>query len=160
MKQALNHTSNNQPILPLNVLGYHTLDSENTFVTTLDTSLKHSNATQNIYFSNYVEWQGAIRERWFYECIAHNMLQDQGVFVTKEVQHCYLKEAFPFQTIECHLNSFHIQRCAFRLLFMYFNDEALLGYGYQHIVFTDHEKRIVRLPYIILEKIKEYQVTI
>jgi enediyne biosynthesis thioesterase len=129
-----------------------------TFTLKFDTSLKHSNATQNIYFSNYVEWQGAIRERWFFECIAPDMLQDKGVFVTKEVQQYYLKEAFPFETIKCCLNSFRVQRCAFRLLFRYFKDDTLLSYGCQHIVFTDHEKRIVRLPYPVLEKVKQFQI--
>lgn len=33
------------------------------FTYEFDTSLKHSNATQNVYFSNYFEWQGAVRER-------------------------------------------------------------------------------------------------
>jgi hypothetical protein len=63
--------------------GINGLSSNNklTFECNLSTSLKHSNATQNIYFSNYVEWQGAVRERWFYERISPDMLQKEGVFV-------------------------------------------------------------------------------
>lgn len=128
-----------------------------TFTYHLETSLKHSNATQNIYFSNYVEWQGAARERWFFEAISSNMLQDQGVFVTKSVQQEYLKEGFPFQSIECHLNSFHIQKCAFWLLFRFFNQNELLSYGCQHIVFTNHNKRIARLPQNVITKIQQYE---
>ena len=130
---------------------------KNSFHYQFQTSLKHSNATQNIYFSNYVEWQGAVRERWFFEAISSDMLQEEGVFVTKEVQQNYIKEAFPFQTIDCYLNSFNIQRCAFKLLFRFFNNGELLSYGSQHIVFTNHQKRIARLPKDVILKIKQYQ---
>ncbi len=133
-------------------------DEQKTFTYEMPTSLKHSNATQNIYFSNYVEWQGAIRERWFYECISADMLQDEGVFVTKEVQQYYLREGFPFQTVTCCLNSFYVQRCAFRLLFRFFVGDELLSYGYQHVVFTNHDKRIVRLPEQVLRQVRKYEL--
>ena len=85
-----------------------------TYEYVFETSLKHTNATQNIYFSNYVEWQGIVRERWFFNCIDNDMLQSEGVFVTKEVHQFYVKEGLPFTTVSCRLNTFRIQRCGFR----------------------------------------------
>ncbi len=157
--QALNTPLNfdQQTLHSLSSLNDLSNDKKHTFQYQLPTSLKHSNATQNIYFSNYVEWQGAVRERWFYEAVSPDMLQNHGVFVTKEVKQNYLKEGFPFQTIDCHLNSFQIQRCAFWLLFRFFSDNQLLSYGCQHIVFTNHDKRIARLPKDIILKIKQYE---
>lgn len=128
------------------------------FTYEFDTSLKHSNATQNVYFSNYFEWQGAVRERWFFECISRDMLQDKGVFITKQAHNDYFKEAFPFQTVSCVLNSYRIQRCSFFLLFRFYVEGELTSSGYQQIVFADHQKKIARLEDRVLEKIKLYEI--
>jgi enediyne biosynthesis thioesterase len=128
------------------------------FTYEFETSLKHSNATQNVYFSNYFEWQGAVRERWFYECISRDMLQDKGVFITKQAHNNYIKEAFPFQTVRCVLNSYNIQRCSFYLLFRFYVEGELTSSGYQQIVFANHHKKIARLDDRILAKIKRYEI--
>ncbi len=130
--------------------------SHKTYNQKFETTLKHSNATQNVYFSNFFEWQGAARERWFYECISSDMLQDQGVFITKKAHNEFIREAFPFQTVHCELNSFDIQRCSFYLLFRFIIDGELASMGYQQIVFANKEKRISRLPDKILEKISAF----
>jgi len=122
-----------------------------------ETSLKHSNATQNVYFSNFFEWQGSARERWFYECISSDMLQDQGVFITKQAHNNFIREAFPFQTVHCELNSFDIQKCSFYLLFRFYIDGELASSGYQQIVFANKEKRIARLPEAVLKKIRSFE---
>ncbi len=128
-----------------------------TYRQTFETTLKHSNATQNVYFSNFFEWQGATRERWFFECISNDMLQHLGVFITKKAHNEYLKEAFPFQKVTCELNSFSIQKCSFHLLFRFFIDNELASTGYQQIVFANKEKRIARLPDHILNKIRKFE---
>jgi enediyne biosynthesis thioesterase len=122
-----------------------------------ETSLKHSNATQNVYFSNFFEWQGSTRERWFYECISNDMLQDKGVFITKQAHNNFIREAFPFQTVHCELNSFDIQKCSFYLLFRFSINGELASSGYQQIVFANKEKRIAKLPEDILEKIRGFE---
>lgn len=121
-------------------------------------TLKHSNATQNVYFSNYIEWQGMVRERWFFECIDSQMLQHKGVFVTRRVHQEFFKEAFPFQEITCRMNTFAIQRCSFGLLFRFYSGEQLIAEGYQKIAFTNHNKKVVRLPEDILARIHTYSV--
>ena len=121
-------------------------------------SLKHSNATQNIYFSNYIEWQGILRERWFYECISEDMLQAEGVFVTKYVEHNFIHEGFPFQTIRCDLNVFNLQRCSFALSFKFYIDNLLVGNGSQKIAFMNHQKRLAKLPNYALKKIRQYEL--
>lgn len=128
-----------------------------TFYQKFETSLKHSNATQNVYFSNFFEWQGAARERWFFECISNDMLQDLGVFITKKAHNEYLKEAFPFQTVTCSVNSFAIQKCSFYLQFKFFINDELASVGYQQIVFADKQKRIAKLPDHVLSKIRLYE---
>lgn len=132
------------------------LPQPKTFRMTIETHLKHSNATQNVYFSNFFEWQGAARERWFFECIAQDMLQTQGVFITKQAHNEFVREVFPFQTLTCELNAFAIQRCSFFLMFRFFNEGQLVSKGYQQILFANKQKKISKLPVDIITKIQNY----
>lgn len=131
---------------------------EQTYQLVFHPTLKHSNATQNVYFSNFIEWQGEARERWFFECIDAQLLQHKGVFVTRRVHQEFFKEAFPFQEITCRLNAFDIQSCSFNLLFRFYSAGHLIASGYQKIAFTSHNKKIVRLPKEIIEKIRMYSL--
>lgn len=124
---------------------------------TFHPTLKHSNATQNIYFSNYIEWQGMVRERWFFECVDEQMLQNRGVFVTKMVHQDYFKEGFPFQEIVCMLNTFDVHRCSFNLMFRFYCADKLISSGYQKIAFTNHNKKVTRLPQSILDRIRTFE---
>jgi hypothetical protein len=70
-----------------------------TFTHSLTIYLKDSNAYGNTYFARYFEWQGICREKWFFECISRDMLQKEGVFITKHAEQDYLQETFPFQEL-------------------------------------------------------------
>jgi enediyne biosynthesis thioesterase len=128
-----------------------------TFHHTIEVYLKDSNATGNIYFARYFEWQGICREKWFFECISSDMLQPLGVFVTKEAQQKYIHETFAFQKIECEVNTFAIKQCSFFLLFRFYVEGKLVSVGHQQIVFAQADKKISRLPSDILDKIRLYE---
>jgi enediyne core biosynthesis thioesterase len=130
-----------------------------TFRHSIDIYLKDSNAYANTYFSRYFEWQGICRERWFHQCISADMLQTQGVFITKNAHQDYIRETFPFQTIQCELNSQDVKQCSFNLVFRFFVDDSLVSSGLQQIVFASHNKRIQRLPEHILEKVRKYEMS-
>jgi enediyne core biosynthesis thioesterase len=66
--------------------GFPWIEQPKTFKHSIDVYLKDSNATGNIYFARYFEWQGICREKWFFECISADMLQSLGVFINKEAQ--------------------------------------------------------------------------
>lgn len=129
-----------------------------TFHHAIDIYLKDSNAYANTYFSRYFEWQGVCRERWFYQCIAPDLLRSQGVFITKRAHQEYVHETFPFQTVDCQLNTFQVSRCSFYLIFRFQVDDAIVSTGYQQIVFARDDKRIQRLPEDVLTRIREYEV--
>lgn len=136
-----------------------TLDTHpKTFKHSFGIFLKDSNAYGNTYFARHFEWQGICREKWFFDCIAPDMLQKLGVFITKEAHQTYIKETFPFQTITCELNTFNVKQCSFYLSFHFSVDEVLISKGYQQIVFASHDKKIIRLPEPVLQKIKQYQI--
>lgn len=127
-----------------------------TFLHSLTIFLKDSNAYGNTYFSRYFEWQGVCRERWFYECIAPDMLQAEGVFITKHAQQDYVCETFPFQEIRCELNAYDIRKCSFWLEFRFYSGAELVSLGTQHIVFANHAKVITALPAHALAKIRQF----
>jgi len=130
-----------------------------TFRHTIDVYLKDSNATGNVYFARYFEWQGICREKWFFECIAADMLAPLGVFVTKEAHQQYVHETFAFQKIDCEVNTFAIKQCSMSLLFRFFVEGRLVSTGHQVIVFADLHKKIARLPAHVIEKIRLYHAT-
>ncbi|MBV8633546.1 MAG: acyl-CoA thioesterase [Burkholderiaceae bacterium] len=128
-----------------------------TFRHRIEVYLKDSNATGNVYFARYFEWQGICREKWFFENISADMLQPLGVFVTKEAQQKYIQETFAFQHIECEVNTFAVKQCSFSLLFRFFVGGNLVSVGHQQIVFAGLDKKITRLPADILEKVRRYE---
>ena len=134
------------------------VQASKTFHHTIDIYLKDSNAYANTYFSRYFEWQGVCRERWFHRCISADMLQASGVFITKCAHQDYAHETFPFQTVDCRLNTFEVRQCSFYLLFEFLVDGKPVSTGYQQVVYASHDKRIQRLPEDILHKVREYEL--
>ena len=128
-----------------------------TFRHALTIYLKDSNAYGNTYFARYFEWQGTCRERWFYECVAADMLQAEGVFITKHAEQDYVHETFPFQEVLCEMNTYDVKRCSFWLEFRFYSGGKLVSKGRQQIVFADHAKHITALPERVLEKIRHFQ---
>jgi enediyne core biosynthesis thioesterase len=127
-----------------------------TFRHSIDIYLKDSNAYGNTYFARYFEWQGVCRERWLQQCISSDLLQPLGVLVTKSAKIDYVRETFPFQTVECEMNSQQVKNCSLVLAFRFLVAGKLVCTGSQHIVFTTYDKRIQRLPEDILEKVRQY----
>ena len=127
-----------------------------TFRHPLTIYLKDSNAYGNTYFARYFEWQGICRERWFYECVAADMLQAEGVFITKHAEQDYVHETFPFQQVECEMNTYDVKRCSFWLEFRFYSGGKLVSRGRQQIVFANHAKQITALPERVLGKIRSF----
>ncbi|NRR34194.1 acyl-CoA thioesterase [Oxalobacteraceae bacterium] len=132
-------------------------NASQTFTHTLTIFLKDSNAYGNTYFARYFEWQGICRERWFYECIQRDMLQTEGVFITKHAQQDYLQETFPFQEIHCEMNAYDVKKCSFWLEFRFFAEGKPVSVGRQQIVFANHAKQITALPEMVIKRIKRYE---
>lgn len=130
-----------------------------TFHHVIDIYLKDSNAFMNTYFARYFEWQGICRERWFFECIDNNLLGTGGAFVTKRAHHEYVQETFPFQRVDCYLNTVKIRQCSAYLLFRFYVEGRPVSMGYQQVLFAGPDKRIRRFPAGVIERISEYELT-
>ncbi|ELX12046.1 hypothetical protein Jab_1c06390 [Janthinobacterium sp. HH01] len=131
-------------------------NAKQTFTHALTIYLKDSNAYGNTYFARYFEWQGICREKWFFDCIARDMLQNDGVFITKHAEQDYLQETFPFQEIRCELNAYDVKKCSFWLEFRFYADDKPVSVGRQQIVFANHAKQITALPELVIARIKRY----
>lgn len=134
------------------------LDPAKTFRHTIDICLKDSNAYGNTYFARYFEWQGICREQWFFQCISSDMLQPLGVFITQYAHQDYSQETFPFQRVECLVNTYDIKHCSFSLRFRFLVDGKLVSSGYQKIIFANHSKKITRLPEEVIRDIREFEI--
>jgi acyl-CoA thioesterase FadM len=130
-----------------------------TFRHTFDIYLKDSNAYANTYFSRYFEWQGVCRERWFHQCISADMLQLKGVFITKRAHTEYLQETFPFQSVECELNTWDVRHCSVYVLFRFRVAQTVVATGYQQIVFAGPDRRIQRFPADMLARLREFELS-
>lgn len=129
-----------------------------TFHHTFDIYLKDSNAFMNTYFSRYFEWQGVCRERWFHECIHNDLLGSDGMFVTKRAHQEYVHETFPFQHVDCYLNTVQVKQCSAYLLFRFCVDGREVSKGYQQILYAGRDRKIRRFPEGIVERVKEYEL--
>jgi enediyne core biosynthesis thioesterase len=132
--------------------------SPKTFHHSFDIYLKDSNAFMNTYFARYFEWQGVCRERWFHECIHDDLLGSDGMFVTKRAHQEYVHETFPFQKVDCYLNTVQVKNCSAYLLFRFCVDGRQVSQGYQQILFAGRDRKIRRFPDGIIDRVKEYEL--
>jgi enediyne core biosynthesis thioesterase len=130
-----------------------------TFRHSIDIYLKDSNAYGNTYFARYFEWQGICRERWLQQCISADLLQPQGVLITKNATVDYVRETFPFQTVDCELNSWQVKQCSLTLVFRFKVAGNIVCTGSQQIVFASHSKRIQRWPEHALANLRKYELS-
>lgn len=133
-------------------------DLPQTFHHAIDVYLKDSNAYANTYFARYFEWQGICRERWFHQYIDPQFLKDDGVFVTKQAYQNYVQETFPFDRIDCSLNTHQVKRCSFFLIFKFSSKGQVVSTGHQEIVFVSHTRKIAALPEHVLEKLRQFEL--
>lgn len=124
-----------------------------------ETYLKDSNATGNIYFARYFEWQGVCRERWFHDCISADMLSHEGVFVTKRAHLDFLHETYAFDHVRCALNTYAVRQCSFHLLFCFSTQVGIVARGFQEMVFRRPERGIARLPADVIALLRSYELS-
>lgn len=130
-----------------------------TFHHKLSVYLKDSNAYGNTYFARYFEWQGICREKMLFDCIARDLLKDEGVWITKHASQDYIQETFPFQEIDIEVNTYEVRRCSLWLEFRFYANGHPVGVGRQQIVFANHSKQITPLPEIVIQRLKRYALT-
>ncbi|MGD9365064.1 MAG: SDR family NAD(P)-dependent oxidoreductase [Desulfobacteraceae bacterium] len=66
-----------------------------------ETALPQANVVGNVYYANYYEWQGSIRDRFFYELIPDHFsgIGEKGELLCLHSRVDHLREAMPFDRI-------------------------------------------------------------
>ena len=110
---------------------------------TFETTLAHANLVGNIYYANYYEWQGQIRDRFFYELIPEYFggIGEKGELLALESRVDHLREAMPFDRIVLTLAVKALQSCSVSFHVDYFRLEpdgsrVKIAYGMHRAVWT------------------------
>ena len=92
---------------------------------TFETTLAHANLVGNIYYANYYEWQGQIRDRFFYERIPEYFggIGEKGELLALESRVDHLREAMPFDRIVLTLAVKELHACSVTFHVDYFRLE-------------------------------------
>jgi acyl-CoA thioesterase FadM len=121
-----------------------------------DTTLAHANLVGNIYYANYYDWQGQIRDRFFYELIPDHFggIGEKGELLTLESRVDHLREAMPFDRIRLSLAVRELRRCSVSFHVDYFRlepdgDPVKLAHGLHRAVWInrDAQGRPVATPF-------------
>lgn len=150
--------SPDQRVIRAEDIAFPKSNSPKIFEMEFDVYLKDTNAYGNVYFARQFEWQGMMREAWFSQRIFENMLELEGVFITKNAKIEYLSEVYPFQKVKGRLRSGNFRNAFFDLFFEFQNLSTgkIISKGTQTIVFANRNKRIAKVPTDILSAMKEY----
>ena len=92
---------------------------------TFETTLAHANLVGNIYYANYYDWQGQIRDRFFYEIIPETFqgIGEKGELLALESRVDHLREAMPFDRITLTLAVKELRTCSVTFHLDYFRQE-------------------------------------
>ncbi len=121
-----------------------------------DTTLAHANLVGNIYYANYYDWQGQIRDRFFYDLIPDYFggIGEKGELLALESRVDHLREAMPFDRIKLTLAVKELRSCSVTFHVDYFRLEpdgssVKIAYGFHRAVWVtrDGQNRPVATPF-------------
>jgi len=121
-----------------------------------ETTLAQANLVGNIYYANYYEWQGQIRDRFFYEQIPEYFqgIGEKGELLALESRVDHLREAMPFDRILLTLAIRELRACSVTFHVDYFRLEpddtrVKIAYGMHRAAWTlrDETGRPVAHPF-------------
>ena len=122
----------------------------------VDTTLSHANLVGNIYYANYYEWQGEIRDRFFYELIPDYFhgVGEKGELLALESRVDHLREAMPFDRILLTMAVKEVRSCQVTLHVDYFRLEpdgspVKIAYGMHRAAWVtrDAQRRPTAAPF-------------
>lgn len=114
-------------------------------------SLGETNATGNVYFANYVKYQGLLREQCIVKHVPNinEIMMQTGIrLVTVDVYQKFKVNAYFGDTLIGELTLAQIQGCKAKLKFRYRNKETgvLIGEGYQQFCCVDSTGKVLKMP--------------
>ncbi len=136
--------------------------NERVFRTEIMITLKDTNAFGNVYFSNFIEYQGIIREKFLLSAVpdVHEMLARTNIrLVTVETYNKFINNAFFGDILIAELTTSEVSAATCRLNITFRNkiNGNLIGQGYQRICIVSAKGKIIRIPDNLLNPLDFYQ---
>jgi enediyne core biosynthesis thioesterase len=127
------------------------LGEDRVFRTEIFVNLGETNATGNVYFSNFIKYQGVVRERLLVEHIPQigKIMQESGIrLVTVDTYHKYKKNGYFGDFIIGELTVKEIKGGQAKIIirFKRKSDGGLLGEGYQRFCCVDRSGKVMKMP--------------
>lgn len=120
-----------------------------------------------VYFSNYVKWQGMVREDFFMKTFP-NWIEimkevDEGKvhMITVEEHSNFRRHAFFGDTVIIKLQTANVKRCSFDLKFKVYRNslEELIYEGWQTLTFMDYKGDFIAIPEPMRETLLSFRAS-
>jgi len=141
---------------------FESYGSNQIFSTEILVTLKDTNAFGNVYFSNYIEYQGAIREKFLLATVPdiHEMIVQKGIrLVTVDTYNKFISNSYFGDTLLAELTTSDMNAATCRLNICFKNKDTgkLVGQGYQRVCVVNSKGRVTRIPDAFLFPLDFYQ---
>jgi acyl transferase domain-containing protein/NAD(P)-dependent dehydrogenase (short-subunit alcohol dehydrogenase family)/acyl-CoA thioesterase FadM/phosphopantetheinyl transferase len=117
-------------------------------VETFETSLGQANAVGNVYYANYYEWQGAMRDHYLQRLLPDHFggVGELGEAICLDCRVDHLREAMPFDQImvTMALKTMHASRAVLQFDYYRMDDEGApvkLAWGSQQMVWVQRDSQ-------------------
>ena len=132
------------------------------FKTEIVVTLKDTNVFGNVYFSNFIEYQGVVREKLLLSTVPdlHEMLAGNSIrLVTVEVYNKYVSNSYFGDRLLTELTTSEINAATCRLNIIFRNKGTgeLVGEGFQRICIVGSKGKVMRIPSNLLDILDFYQ---
>lgn len=132
------------------------------FTSEIMVTLKDTNVFGNVYFSNFIEYQGTIREEFLLASVPdlHNMLaKNQIRLVTIDTYNKFISNAYFGDVLLLELTTSDIKAATCKLNITFKNKATgkLVGKGYQRFCVVSSKGKVVRIPDALLKPLDFYQ---
>lgn len=135
---------------------------ERVFKTEITVTLKDTNVFGNVYFSNYIEYQGVVREKFLLSTLPeiHEMLSETRIaLATIETYHQYISSLYFGDTMIAELTTSDIKGASCKLNFNFKNKATgtSVGNGYQRFCVVGFKGMVIKIPDKLMEILDYYQ---
>lgn len=135
---------------------------ERVFQTEVTVTLKDTNVFGNVYFSNYIQYQGVVREKFFLEKVPdlHELLTANSLrLVTIDTYNKFISNSYFGDILLVELTTSEINGASCRLNITFKNKATgeLVGEGYQRVCIVGATGRVMRIPAQLLDILDFYQ---
>lgn len=117
------------------------------------------------YFSNYIKWQGIVREEYFIKTvpawreIMQYVIEGKINMITVEEHSHFIRHIFFGDTVTINLQTANIKKCSFDMIFVMVNNASkqIIYEGIQRLAFDDFKGKFIPIPEAMLVSVRDYE---